>query len=264
MDSSRLTLLAAVEISNGEAVVRKRGVVDSRHTFGDPVADARAWVEQGAQWLHVVDLDALAGQGDNTELIRKVVKAVHSRAHVQLAGGIRDQQSLHRAMTLGGQRIVLDTVALADWEWVCAQFPSHAGRIGMAIDIHAGAVHAPGIALDGAAVESTLSSLQAAHCPRVVVSDIDIEGTRRGPDTELLARVFGSFSGRVDAAGGIAKLEHLHELLALVPNGLEGAVLDAALYEDYFTFAEAIAAIEPRFDPYQWGPAQPWGMTQGL
>lgn len=264
MTNNSLILLAAVEISDGAAVVRKGAAVDSKHTFGDPVADANAWIGQGAQWLHVVDLDAAAGTGNNRDLVAQVVKAARGRAHTQVAGGILDDESLHQAMRTGCERIVLDTAAMGTWDWVCAQLPTHNGRIGMAVDVSAGAIWAPGSAVHGSELVGTLASLQAAKCPRYVVTDIDHEGGRKGPDTQMIAQICAAVRGKVDAAGGIGTLEQLHELLEMVPKGVEGAVLDAALYKDFFNVAEAIAAVEPRFDPYQWGPAQPWGLTQGL
>ena len=97
-----------------------------------------------------------------------------------------------------------------------------------------------------------------------MVTAVDREATRKGPDTELLRTVCEAGGAPVGVAGGIAKLEHLHALADLVSAGLVAAVLDAALYRDYFSVAEALAAVAPRFDPYQWGPAQPWGLTQGL
>ena len=263
-NNKQLILLAAVEISGGAAVVRKGAGIDSKHTFGDPVADANAWIGQGAQWLHVVDLDAMAGTGDNHRLVADVVRAARGRAHTQVAGGIIDDDSLLRAMKTGCERIVLDTAAMSEWEWVCAQLPTHNGRIGMAIDVSGGAIWAPGSSVHGSPLMGTLASLQAAKCPRYVVTDIDHEGGRKGPDIEMIREICSAVRGKVDAAGGIGTLEQLHALLEMTPHGVEGAVLDAALYKDYFNVAEAIAAVEPRFDPYQWGPAQPWGLTQGL
>ncbi len=259
--TSALTLLAAVEVADGHTAIRQREKVVTDHTFGDPVADAQAWVEQGATWLHLADLDGATG---NRALLEQVGRAVHGRARIQVAGGIRTDADLAWARSGRFDQIVLDTAALGDDAWLTAVFSAHGGAVVAGVDIHSGAVWAPESPLDGTDVDALLARLLAVGCPGFVVTDIDHEGTRKGPDARLVGRVCATVKRPVCVAGGIARLEHLHELNEMMSQGVVAAVLDAALYEDYFSVAEALAAVVPRFDPYQWGPAQPWGMTQGL
>ncbi|MDQ1245977.1 MAG: phosphoribosyl isomerase [Actinomycetota bacterium] len=259
-----LTLLAAVEVAGGVTAIRDRERVRTDREFGEPVADARAWIEQGATWLHLADLDAAAGKGSNQEVLQQVASAVGRRAKVQVAGGFRDAASVAAAFRAGFDRVVVDTAALLPGDWLAAAFAAHPHRVVASIEAHNGRLWAPGSASDGAELESVLTALVAAGCPGYLVTSVDREGTRKGPDLGLVRQVCATTGAPVGVAGGIAKLEHLHELVELAPDGVVAAVLDAALYRDYFSVAEAIAAVEPRFDPYRWGPAQPWGMTQGL
>lgn len=263
MDSV-LTLIAAVEVAGGVTAIRDRERVRADRDFGEPVADAQAWVEQGATWLHLADLDAAAGTGSNREILQKVRASVGHRAKTQLAGGIKDAADVQEAFRAGFDRVVVDSAALVPSDWLPAAFAAHPHRVVAAIDAHDGRLWAPRSAADGADLEPILAALVAAGCPGYLVTSVDREGTRKGPDLSLVRQVCTVTKAPVGVAGGIAKLEHLHALVELASAGVVAAVLDAALYRDYFSVAEAIAAVEPRFDPYRWGPAQPWGMTQGL
>ncbi len=256
------TLLAAVEVSAGETAIRVKKRVDADPAFGDPEADAQAWLAQGATWLHLADLDA--GRSEGRRALADVHRKVKGRAHTQVAGGITDQAALDWALKVGFDRIVVDSSALLDVAWLAEVFAHHKNRVVAGVDVSRGALWAPGSGADGAALPDVLTPLVAAGCPGYVVTAIDREATRKGPDRELLREVCGTVGAPVCVAGGIAKLEHLYELSTLADEGVASAVLDAALYRDYFNVAEALAAVAPRFDPYRWGPAQPWGLTQGL
>jgi phosphoribosylformimino-5-aminoimidazole carboxamide ribonucleotide (ProFAR) isomerase len=260
--SSNFTVLAAVEVSGGTTAIRIKEKVDADPTFGDPIADAKAWLDQGADWLHVADLDA--GHTDNRAQLADVRRAAAGRARTQFAGGIRTESDLAWALHAGFDRVVVDSSALGDVEWLKSVFASHGHRVVAAVDVHRGALWAPGSPHDGADLADVLSPLVAAGCPGYVVTAIDREATRKGPDKDVIRHVGDLVRAPICVAGGIAKLEHLYELSTLAEHGVVSAVLDAALYRDYFNVAEALAAIAPRFDPYRWGPAQPWGMTQGL
>lgn len=262
MPQALLTLIPAVEVADGRTSIRKRDAIRTEQDFGDPVADAQAWVEQGAQWLHLADLDA--GAPANREVLQDVRRGVHKKARAQVAGGIADDASLRWAFGAGFDRVVTDTAALLDPEWLAGAFKAHHGRLVAGLDVRGGRVHAPGTKLDRSDLAEALGTLKAAGAPGVVLTDIDLEGTRKGPDAKLIKAVAAGTGVPVCVAGGLERLEHLHELSDLMADGVVAAVLDAALYEDFYGVAEALAAVEPRFDPYQWGPAQPWGMTQGL
>jgi len=263
MSAPELVLMAAVEISDGKAAYRKKEHIQAARDFGDPVADAKAWVEQGASWVHVADLDAANGTGSNPTVVRDVCHAVHGRARIQRAGGIRSVADIQQALHAKADRVVVDSAALGEAD-LDAMFNDRHQRVVAAVDVHAGALWAPGSSVDGAALPEVLARLKAAGCPGYVLTDIDHEGTRKGPDHDLITAVSTAVQSPLCIAGGVARLEHLHDLATMRNLGVFAVVLDAALYQDYFSVAEAIAAVEPRFDPYQWGPAQPWGMTQGL
>lgn len=262
MATKGFALLAAVEVSGGQTAISDHGRTVIDREFGDPVADAKAWVEQGASWIHLADLDAGAAGTSDREVLAAVAHAVKGKAAIEVVGGIRTDADVKWARGIGAARVVFDIDA--DPAWLGSQYRALGHRCGVMMPIHKGHVQAPGAALHGVAAAVAAKTLAEAGCPGILVCDIDREGTRKGPEVELLRSIAQAAGVPVVAAGGVARLEHLHALLASAPDGVAGAVLDAALYRDYFSVAEAIAAVEPRFDPYQWGPAQPWGLTQGL
>lgn len=254
------TLLPAVEVSQGQTALYEKGHAVIDRSFGDPVADAQAWIAQGATWLHVADLDAAAGTGDNRTLIEKIIHAVKGRASVEYYGGVRSDADVAWARTAGVARVVLESDA--DSSWLSSQFRALGHRSAVMIPLHAGRVAAGNWV--GSSLSDTGSALHELGCPGALLVDVDREGTRKGPEVELLVELASALGAPVVAAGGVAKLEHLYALSEQAAHGVAGAVLDTALYRDYFSVAEAMAAVAPRYDPYQWGPAQPWGLTGGL
>lgn len=258
--ANNFTLLPAVEVSQGQTALFEKGHTVVDRTFGDPVADAQAWVEQGASWLHVADLDAAAGTGENRALVEKIIHAVKGRAAVEYYGGVRSDADLAWARKTGAARVVLESDAPEQWQ--ASQFRTLGHRCAVMVPLHAGRANSGVWA--GEDVTGLGAALHALGCPGVLLVDFDREGTRKGPEVDLLVSLAGAVQAPVVAAGGIAKLEHLYALSEQAASGIAGAVLDTALYRDYFSVAEAMAAVAPRFDPYQWGPAQPWGLTGGL
>ncbi|MFY9331504.1 MAG: bifunctional 1-(5-phosphoribosyl)-5-((5-phosphoribosylamino)methylideneamino)imidazole-4-carboxamide isomerase/phosphoribosylanthranilate isomerase PriA [Candidatus Nanopelagicales bacterium] len=251
------TLLPAVDIQDGRAVRLVQGEAGSQTDFGDPVQAARGWVEQGAPWVHLVDLDAAFGRGSNHELLTKVVHAIRGDVHVEVAGGIRDDDSLRAALNTGATRVVLGTAAMENPEWVRSVIAEHADRIAVSLDVRGHTLAARGWTSEGGDLFETLSRLDADGCARYIVTDVEKDGMMHGPNLHLLKKVCAHTDRPVIASGGIARLEDLHRLAELVPHGIEGAIIGRALYENSFTLAEAVAAIEPRFDLYFWGPPQP-------
>lgn len=252
------TLLAAVEVSQGRTSILKHGHIQTDRAFGDPVADAKAWVEQGAKWLHLVDLDGDA----NRDLLAEVIHAVKGHAAVEYVGGIATDADVAWARHAGVGRVVLDPKASE--EWIGSQFHALKHRCSILVPVHRDRVQSPGSFLDGLQWGEAAARLKALGCPSAVVRDIDHEGTRRGPHMpELL--VFAEILGAPVIAAGVAgSLDHVRELAKQASHGISAVVLDAGLYRDYFSVADAVASLEARFDPYQWGPAQPWGMTGTL
>lgn len=251
------TLIAGVEISDGQVGLLSKGTVDASAHLGDPVAAAHRWVGEGAQWIHVADLDAATGRGSNHSAIKAVADSVRGKAHLQIAGGIRDAASFEQALQLRPQRIVLGTAALADLPWLSSVLATHADVVAVDLAVHKLTLHAPGTSVHGTPLDDSLLALESAGCKTFVVTDVDAEGSHKGSKRKALKLVCELERHHVIAGSGIAHLGDLHHLFELVPIGLQGAVLDAALYEGAFTYAEAIAAAEPHYDLYMWGPAQP-------
>ncbi len=252
-----LELLPAVDVAGGQAVRLVQGKAGSETTYGSPVDAARSWVEQGAQWIHLVDLDAAFGRGSNAELLAQVVRDVRSSVRVELSGGIRDDESLKRALATGCTRVNLGTAALEDPDWTEKVIAEHGEQIAVGLDVKGHTLAARGWTQEGGDLWETLGRLDAAGCARYVVTDVAKDGTMKGPNLHLLKEVCEATDRPVIASGGIARLEDLHKLAEMVPMGIEGAIVGRALYDGAFSLAEAITAIEPRFDPYEWGPAQP-------
>ena len=254
MSTFQFTLIAGVEITQGQVGALKKGEIDTKHTYGDPVAAAGHFIGQGAQWLHLADLDAAGGDGDNAKLIHRIIAEYRRDAHLQLAGGIFDDATLAAALHTGCQRIVIDTAALADLAWVQRALTTHGERVAVDITAHGLGLYAPGTAAHGVDVAAVLAQLGRGT---FLATDVDAEGARKGSNRQVLAEVSAAARGHVIANGGIAHLEDLHHIVDLVPDGVTGAVVDRALYNGAFGFAEGLAAIAPRYDPYHWGPAQP-------
>ncbi len=252
-----LVLLPAVDVSDGKAVRLVQGKAGTETEYGSPVDAARSWVNQGAEWIHLVDLDAAFGRGSNAGLLERVVHDVRGAARVEMSGGIRDDESLTKALATGCDRVNLGTAALENPEWTERVIKEHGDRIAVGLDVRGHTLAARGWTQEGGDLWETLGRLDDAGCSRYVVTDVAKDGTMHGPNFHLLKQVCEATDRPVIASGGIAHLEDLHKLADMVQHGIEGAIVGRALYDGAFTLAEAIAAIEPRFDPYQWGPAQP-------
>ncbi len=258
MTPRAFALMPAVDIQDGKAVRLVQGAAGSETDYGDPVAAARSWVDQGAGWLHVVDLDRAFGRGSNADVVAQVVAAVRDRVEVvEVAGGIRDDESLAGALATGATRVVIGTAALERPDWVAAAIEAHGDRIAVSLDVRGTTLAARGWTEEGGDLFDALTRLDAAGCARYIVTDVERDGTMEGPHFHLLHRVCKHTDRPVMASGGIAKLEDLHKLVEMMPEGIEGAIVGRALYDNAFTLADAIAAVQARFDFFQWGPPQP-------
>lgn len=253
----QLVLLPAVDVAGGQAVRLVQGKAGSETTYGSPLDAAQSWVDQGAEWIHLVDLDAAFGRGSNADVLRNVVHHVRGAVKVEMSGGIRDDESLQRALATGCERVNLGTAALENPEWTEAVIKEHGDRIAVGLDVRGHTLAARGWTEDGGDLWETLGRLDAAGCARYVVTDVAKDGTMHGPNFHLLKEVCNATRRPIIASGGIAKLEDLHKLAEMVPHGIEGAIIGRALYDGAFTLQEAIVAIEARYDPYEWGPARP-------
>ena len=238
--SPRLILLPAVDVADGKAVRLTQGVAGTETSYGDPVEAAEAWLRQGAEWLHLVDLDAAFGRGDNRAVIKRVVKAVGKKMNVELSGGIRDDESLENALSTGAVRVNLGTAALENPEWTAHVISEYGEAVAVGLDVRGETLAARGWTQEGGNIFETLERLNECGCARYVVTDVTKDGTMKGPNIELLTQVLEATDHPVIASGGISSLDDIASLRELVPLGLEGAILGKALYAGAFTLTEAL------------------------
>ncbi len=232
-----LELLPAVDIVDGQAVRLLQGEAGTETVYGDPREVAAEFVEQGAQWLHVVDLDAAFGRGTNTNLIADIV--ARTPINVEVSGGIRDDASLRRALDSGARRVNLGTAALEDPEWTEQVIAQWGDRIAVGLDVRGETLAARGWTRPGGPLWETLERLNEAGCVRYVVTDVNKDGTLQGPNLDLLAAVCSRTDAAVVASGGVAELTDIAALVKL--GSVEGAIVGKALYAGRFSLPQALA-----------------------
>ncbi|HAN25592.1 MAG: bifunctional 1-(5-phosphoribosyl)-5-((5-phosphoribosylamino)methylideneamino)imidazole-4-carboxamide isomerase/phosphoribosylanthranilate isomerase PriA [Microbacterium sp.] len=234
-----LILLPAVDVADGKAVRLTQGEAGSETSYGDPVEAALEWARQGAQWIHLVDLDAAFGRGSNAALLRKVITHVKG-VNVEVSGGIRDDASLEAALESGAARINLGTAALENPEWAADVIGRYGDAVAVGLDVRGTTLAARGWTRDGGDLWAVLDRLEEAGCTRYVVTDVTKDGTLRGPNLDLLRTVADRTPKPVIASGGISSLDDIAALRELVPHGVEGAIVGKALYSGAFTLREAL------------------------
>ena len=239
--SDHLQLLPAVDVQGGRAVQLVQGVAGSEKTFGDPVEAALAWQRAGAEWIHLVDLDAAFGRGDNRQLLASIVGQLD--IDVEMSGGIRDDASLEAALATGCARVNLGTAALESPEWCAKAIAEHGDRIAVGLDVRGTTLAARGWTSEGGDLWDVLARLDREGCARYVVTDVRRDGTLTGPNVELLQQVCAATDRPVVASGGVSSRDDLRALAVLVPTGVEGAIVGKALYAGAFTLPEALAAV---------------------
>lgn len=235
-----LTLLPAVDVAGGKAVRLTQGEAGTETSYGDPVDAALEWANDGAEWIHLVDLDAAFGRGNNRKMIQKVVKATPRHVNIELSGGIRDDKSLEAALATGAKRINLGTAALENPEWAAHVIAEYGEAIAVGLDVRGTTLAARGWTEDGGDLWHVLERLEDAGCARYVVTDVTKDGTLKGPNLELLREVMERTHRPVIASGGVSSLDDIAALRELVPLGLEGAIVGKALYAGAFTLPEAL------------------------
>ena len=235
----RLVLLPAVDVAGGKAVRLTQGEAGTETNYGDPVDAALDWARQGAEWIHLVDLDAAFGRGNNTEVIRNVIREV-TGVRIELSGGIRDDASLAAALGAGVSRINLGTAALEDPDWAARVIKEHGDAVAVGLDVRGTTLAARGWTKDGGDLWQVLARLEDAGCARYVVTDVTKDGTLQGPNIDLLRQVMERTDRPVVASGGISSLADIAALRELVPLGLEGTIVGKALYAGAFTLGEAL------------------------
>lgn len=240
--SPELILLPAVDVQDGLAVRLVQGEAGTQTVYGQPLEAALAFQRAGAQWLHLVDLDAAFGRGSNRELLAEVVAAVDMA--VELSGGIRDDESLQAALATGAARVNLGTAALEDPSWTRRVIAEHGPRVAIGLDVRGTTLAARGWTREGGDLWEVLDRLEADGCSRYVVTDVTKDGTLRGPNLELLAQVAARTAAPIVASGGVSTLADLAALRQLVPLGIEGAIVGKALYAGAFTLEQALAVAQ--------------------
>ena len=233
-----LILLPAVDVADGQAVRLVQGELGTETSYGSPLDAALAWQEQGAEWIHLVDLDAAFGKGSNRELLKEVTAKLDIK--VELSGGIRDDESLNNALATGAARINLGTAALEDPDWTAKVIAKHGDKIAIGLDVRGRNLAARGWTKEGGELIETLQRLDKDNAARYVVTDVTKDGTLQGPNTALLREILDYTKKPVIASGGIAQLSDIAELRQLTNIGVEGAIVGKALYAQKFTLEDAL------------------------
>jgi phosphoribosylformimino-5-aminoimidazole carboxamide ribotide isomerase/phosphoribosylanthranilate isomerase len=235
---SYLELLPAVDVKDARAVRLVQGELDKESIYGSPLEVALEFQSAGAEWLHLVDLDAAFGRGSNAQLLAEVVGALDIK--VELSGGIRDDESLKRALATGCRRVNLGTAALEDPEWTSRVIGTYGDRIAVGLDVRGHVLAARGWTQEGGDLFETIERLEKDGCSRYVVTDVTKDGTLAGPNLELLKSVCAVTNKPVIASGGISSLADISALVELNSMGVEGAIVGKALYAGAFTLQEAL------------------------
>lgn len=239
--TDRLQLLPAVDVADGQAVRLVQGEAGSETGYGDPLAAALDWYDGGAEWIHLVDLDAAFDRGSNAALLADVTQMLSGKGvKVELSGGIRDDASLDRALATGATRVNLGTAALENPQWTADVIARHGAAVAVGLDVRGTTLAARGWTREGGDLWEVLARLDDAGCARYVVTDVTKDGTLRGPNVELLREVCSRTDAAVVASGGISSLADLAALRTLVASGVEGAIVGKALYAGAFTLPQAL------------------------
>jgi phosphoribosylformimino-5-aminoimidazole carboxamide ribotide isomerase/phosphoribosylanthranilate isomerase len=238
-----LELLPAIDISEGQAVRLAGGDANSQTVYGDPVEIVAEWLEAGAKWIHLVDLDAAFGRGDNREVIRRVSNLA-SGVNVQISGGVSTRARLDQALDAGATRVNLATNSLDEPAWVYKAIEDLGNKVAVGLDVIGTKLSARGGTGESGDLFEVLGNLEVAGCPRYIVTDVAKDGSLQGPNLELLKSVLARTSRPVVASGGISSLDDIEELRKLTSIGLEGAILGKALYAGRFTLTDALRAAE--------------------
>jgi 1-(5-phosphoribosyl)-5-[(5-phosphoribosylamino)methylideneamino] imidazole-4-carboxamide isomerase/N-(5'phosphoribosyl)anthranilate isomerase len=239
MTNMALELLPAVDVKDGRAVRLVQGELSAETSYGNPLEVALDFQAAGAEWIHLVDLDAAFGIGQNSALLAEVVGRLDIK--VQLSGGIRDDESLTRALATGCTRVNLGTAALANPDWTARIISQHGDRIAVGLDVRGHVLAARGSTQEGGDLFETIERLERDGCARYVLTDVTKDGTLQGPNITLLKEVCAATSKPVVASGGISSLADIAALSALSALGVEGAIVGKALYAGAFTLEQALA-----------------------
>ncbi len=239
----KLQLFPALDIVNGQAVRLVKGVAGTEHSYGHPMQAVENFVNAGARWLHLVDLDAAFGRGSNLELITQIVKEF-PELQVEVGGGIRDAKKLEKVLANGVARVNLGTIALENPEFTAQVIAEYGDKIAVGLDVRGETLAGHGWTSDGGNLWEVLARLDAAGCARYVLTDTQKDGTLQGPNVDLLRKVCARTDRPIIASGGVSTLDDLCILRELTSYGVEGAIVGKALYAHAFTLEQALAVAE--------------------
>jgi phosphoribosylformimino-5-aminoimidazole carboxamide ribotide isomerase len=237
-------LYPAIDIRGGQAVRLLQGDYERETTYDpDPVDAATRWADEGAQFLHIVDLDgAKAGEPQNLEAIRRIAAAV--RCPIQVGGGLRDPASVTAVLGAGAERVVIGTAALRDPQFLDAAITAHGDRMVVSVDTRGGKVSLSGwTETSDVEAPAAVADLSKRGVQRFLCTAIEVDGTMEGPAIRQLNEIAAATPAQVIASGGVGELSHLQELARECAPNIEGAIVGRALYERKFTVAEGIAAL---------------------
>jgi phosphoribosylformimino-5-aminoimidazole carboxamide ribotide isomerase/phosphoribosylanthranilate isomerase len=237
-----LEILPAIDVKEGVAIRLVQGELDKQSKYGDPIEIATQFVASGASWIHLVDLDAAFGLGNNFEVLASVIKSVDIK--IELSGGIRDDESLNSALSTGCTRINLGTAALEQPEWTESVIKKHGDKIAVGLDVRGRQLSARGWTKSGGDLFEAITRLDKAGCARYVLTDITRDGTLTGPNLELLKEVTSFTKTPIVASGGISSLRDVKTLTQLTNDGVEGVIIGKALYAGAFTLAQVLATAK--------------------
>lgn len=235
-----LTLLPAVDVRDGKAVRLRQGESGSETDYGSPLEAARQWVKEGASWIHLVDLDAAFGTGDNRSQLRDIVQELGAVVNIEMSGGVRDDASLESALDAGAARVNIGTAALENPRWTADAIATYADRVAVGLDVRGHTLAARGWVKEGGNVFDTMEFLDSVGCSRYVVTDVTRDGMMSGPNVELLRDIASRTPAKVTASGGISALDDLRAIAALHQRGVDCAILGKSLYARAFTLRDAL------------------------
>lgn len=235
-----LTLLPAVDVRDGKAVRLRQGESGSETDYGSPLEAARTWVDAGAEWIHLVDLDAAFGTGDNRAQLKAIVGELGDKVNIEMSGGVRDDASLEAALEAGAARVNIGTAALENPDWTAEVIAKYGDRVAVGLDVRGHTLAARGWTREGGDLFETMKVLDDAGCSRYVVTDVAKDGMMTGPNITLLREVAERTNAKVTASGGISKLDDLKAIRELVDLGVDSAILGKSLYARAFTLEEAL------------------------
>jgi phosphoribosyl isomerase A len=237
-----LEILPAIDVKEGVAIRLVQGELDKQSKYGDPIEIATQFVASGASWIHLVDLDAAFGLGNNFEVLASVIKSVDIK--IELSGGIRDDESLNRALSTGCTRINLGTAALEQPEWTESVIKKHGDKIAVGLDVRGRQLSARGWTKSGGDLFEAITRLDKAGCARYVLTDITRDGTLTGPNLELLKEVTSFTKTPIVASGGVSSLSDVKSLMQLTNQGVEAVIIGKGLYTGAFTLAQVLATVK--------------------